>query len=110
MSGLPYLFSETEAAKQLGISVNTLRGIRQRGEIRCRRVGKRARYTLEDLERYLEGEWTDSRSETTGSQSDPGASSGAERGSVVRLDRHAAAALARQTFGKPSSGSPNGSQ
>lgn len=105
---LPYLFSESEAARQLGISVNTLRGIRQRGEIRCRRVGKRARYTLEDLERYLEGGWTDSKSETTGSQSAEDQTSGVERGSVVNLDRHAAAALAQRTFGKPNSSSRNG--
>lgn len=105
---MPYLFSEPKAAAQLGISTNTLRGIRTRGEISFRLVGRRVKYTQEDLEKYLGERWEDSRSETTGCPGGQEASSGAERGSIVHLDKHVASRLAQQTFGKPRSDSPNG--
>lgn len=101
---IPYLMTEPQAARLLGIATNTLRGIRTRGEISFRLVGKRAKYTQADIDRYLGERWAnDSRSEITGSQSGQDRTDGAAPGSVVSLDKHVASRLAQQTFGKRSS-------
>jgi excisionase family DNA binding protein len=111
MTEVPHLLTEAEAARKLGIHVNTLRNIRRRGEISCRQVGKRARYTADDLNEYLARGWqtnNDSRSETTSSPNAMDLNNGAGRGSTPVLDKHVAHLLAQRTFGKPSSSSRNG--
>jgi excisionase family DNA binding protein len=103
MTDVPHLLTEAEAARKLGIHVNTLRNLRRRGEISCRQVGKRARYTADDLNKYLARGWqsnSDSKSETTGSPSVVVQTSGAKRGSTPVLDKHVASLLAQRTFGK----------
>ncbi len=50
------VYSEQEAAKLLGVAYHVLRDERQRGRIQCSHiVGRRVRYSRQDLLDYLEG-------------------------------------------------------
>lgn len=46
-------YSEEEAATLLGVSKNTLKFERHRGRVEASKVGRRIRYTRQQLEDYL---------------------------------------------------------
>jgi excisionase family DNA binding protein len=57
----PLAYSEEEAARLLGLEPHVLRDERRRGKIGASRiVGRRVRYTREDLTGYLAGRRTSS--------------------------------------------------
>jgi len=107
---LPKLMKEREAAKALGVSLETLRRIRKRGEIRFRLIGGRIHYTEQDLLDYIDDrsinpcqknhETTPSKSGNFGSANDPTATHGAEPGTTRKGAKHVEPPLA-QTISKP---------
>ena len=106
---LPPLYLEAEAAEYLGISLATLRRERDRNNISYRKIGNRIKYTVPDLEEYIEKRRvsckinsTLDKSENTGSPSGKDRTPGAEPGSITVHDKHAAHHLAQLTFKKPS--------
>jgi hypothetical protein len=115
---LPELLSEAEAAGELGVSVATMRRLRQAGGIRYTRVRMRIKYTRPFLIDYLERETQglcegnpneSSKSALTGSANDLTRQTGAEPGSTVSLTKQSAQALALRTLSPQSRRSPNGS-
>lgn len=52
---IPHLYTERETARMLGVSVATLRRVRNTGNIRCRRISERIiKYTDSDISDYIE--------------------------------------------------------
>ncbi len=94
------------AAEELGLSVATMRRMRARGDITYRQIGSKIKYTLDDLNGYIEG------AKRCGRQDDPDKSEiigyhnaqtlkrGASLGSTMLPDRLAANQLAKQIFGQ----------
>lgn len=115
---LPKLFSEREFAKYLGVSVDTVRRERCRGNLGYLRIGFRVFYTAEHALDYFNRHEvqpckrndpnTPDKSATIGFRREATARPGAEPGSITMIDRHAAHLLAQQTFRRPKSDSPNG--
>lgn len=111
---LPRLYTEAEAADQLGITVFTLARERKAGRIRHRKIRRGVRYIAADLKSYVDSilvpsckdveSNTDSKLEASGLASGPTVRHGAGPGSIVSLDRHAAHRLAQQIL-KPRSSS-----
>lgn len=102
---LPVLLEERVAARELGISVHTLRRIRQRGEIRAKKIGGRWKYRAEWIEAYIEDtdicpEKTDSRLDTSGSTVAQIPRCGAVAGSMSKQDRHDELLSARMILSK----------
>lgn len=106
---------ESEAAKELNVSVFTLARERRSGRIPYRKMRGGIRYTAADLASYVnsimvqtwrepEGESAASKSEASGLASDRTAPPGAGRGSILNHDRRAAHHLAQTTL-KPRSSS-----
>lgn len=50
----PILLTEPEAAERLRLCTRTLRKARHEGLLRCILIGRAVRYTVEDLESYVE--------------------------------------------------------
>ena len=100
---LPRLYSERDAAEVLGISVDTIRRERQRRKLAFTRIAGRIRYTETSLSSYIE-DMTEpcrkkpSSSAPTSSTSDEAPITGADAGTTLPLDRHAAHRLAQATF------------
>ncbi|MGE4339213.1 MAG: helix-turn-helix domain-containing protein [Pigmentiphaga sp.] len=115
---LPTLFSEPEFAKYLGVSIDTVRRERWRGNLGHLRIGSRVFYTAEHALDYFnrhqvppcskEAPNTPDKSGTTGSRRGQTVRPGAEPGSTPTPDRRAAHLLAQRTFQMPSSDLPNG--
>ena len=108
---VPKLLTEPEAAKALGVSVDTLRRLRKARKIGYTRVGGRVRYTEQHLADYIDrenvepcrgNETTDpARSATIGCCSGQTARSGAGPGSMPQLDRSDVHRLAQTIFKRP---------
>ncbi|NVN30598.1 helix-turn-helix domain-containing protein [Endobacter medicaginis] len=111
---LPRLMKEREVAVELGVSIDTVRRLRKRGEIGHTKIGDRLRYTPEHVQAYLAaGEVAPcprvvSRSVNTGSTSEPVPTTGAGAGSTETRARHAAHHSALATLRPPRSNSRNG--
>ena len=110
VTGLPTLFTEHEAARTLGVSIDTMRRVRRRGEIGYRIIARRPKYTAEDLRRYIDEQAVEPcQSEINGSAESADTASPARQSrrtgkspGLTRVVGNAdAAALARQTFTKP---------
>ncbi|WP_161773066.1 helix-turn-helix domain-containing protein [Mesorhizobium hungaricum] len=104
--------SEGEAAKALGVSIDTLQRMRKRGDISYLKVGGRYRYTQQILLDYIENRTvkacanSESGSEKlpgTGSPSGRAPECGMRPGSTPLPDKQSAFLSAQQTFGKPKS-------
>lgn len=54
MGSQPLLLTETEAAEALRLSARTLRKARTDGRLRYILIGRAVRYTMEDLESFIE--------------------------------------------------------
>ncbi|MGW8201934.1 helix-turn-helix domain-containing protein [Sphingomonas bisphenolicum] len=54
MTGQPILLTEPEAADRLRLCTRTLRKARQAGQLHYVLIGRAVRYTVEDLESYVE--------------------------------------------------------
>ena len=110
---LPPLYTEEEAAKALGISIDTMRRERKAGNIGHTMIGGRPRYTEPQLIAYIDRKTVppckNTESATTGYLADPTQNNGAARGSISERDRHAAHLSALKTLRPPGRGSPNGS-
>jgi hypothetical protein len=106
---LPLVYSESEAAKALGLTVHTLRRIRRQGLIGFARTSpRRIIFFQRHLDEYLKStEVTPcsngSKTESSGSANVQIASSGAEPGSIRNLDRHDAHRLAQAILKRRSS-------
>jgi excisionase family DNA binding protein len=50
----PLLFTARQAAEMLAISERTLWELTRRGAIRCVRIGRAVRYTVSDLQSYIQ--------------------------------------------------------
>ncbi|MEM9014450.1 MAG: helix-turn-helix domain-containing protein [Pseudomonadota bacterium] len=105
------LLTESQVAARFGVSRDTVKRMRERGEIRYLTVGKRfVRYREEWLDEYEEGascpRKTDpANSENTGSQSDPAPKTGIAHGmseALPALDGQSAKVLALRTLKKQS--------
>lgn len=115
---LPKLLTESEAAEQLGVSVDTMQRERKRGRMPFRKIGGRIKYTPDDLLRYIEragenqwdsGERTDQDNlENIGSAGGKTAPCGAGAGSTPLPAKLDTQALAREIFKKPRHASLNG--
>jgi hypothetical protein len=94
------------AAEELGLSVATMRRMRARGDITYRQIGSKIKYTLDDLQGYIEGAKRCGRkddpdkSETFGYHNALIPPRGVSRGSTMLPDRLSANQLAQKTFGK----------
>ncbi len=104
----PKLITEKEAAKMLGISLATIRRVRDSGKITFRRLGGSIKYTEADLFEYLDNgrvpcktSNTRDKSENTGCHSEMDRALGAEPGSTSVHDKQSAHRLAQTTFGRP---------
>ncbi|WP_366553310.1 helix-turn-helix domain-containing protein [Aquibaculum sediminis] len=115
---LPTLLSERQAAEALGVSIDTVRRARQRGEIRASFIGRRWKYRAEWIEDFIdrralqwqgEGE-TAFRSAPTGCPAAPAPPPGTAPGSIRRPARPAEPPLAQTISRPPSSPSPPGSR
>jgi hypothetical protein len=106
-------FTEAEAAGILQVSTQTLRRIRETGEIAYIRVSERniryfglhlCEYILSKVETVICPDTTnsDSSSEITGSPSNPAAQHGAAPGTTQKLSKQDALASARRILNKPS--------
>ena len=108
---LPKLYTEAEAAEELGVSVATLRRERKRRRIGFKRIGQRkVKYTDAHLAEYLERQDVEpcpdetsgsGKSADTGSPARPSPPTGKSPGSTPTPDSGEAAALARQIFARP---------
>ena len=98
LSFLPRLLSEREAARTLGVSVDTLRRERKRGRIGHTFIGGRPRYTPQYLMAYVSAREVEpckptsdqsvrAKSASIGSADDQTALSGAGRGSILTPDK-----------------------
>lgn len=99
-ASLPEQFTETEAARKLGIGRSLLMRERAAGKIRPIRYGvKKIRYTIAILEEYQQlcRSGLDKLG-NSGSANDPAPITGAEHGSTPALDRHDAHRLAQAMF------------
>ena len=97
------LFSEAEAARRLGVSIDTVRRERKRKNIGFVMIGRGIRYTDKLLNAYLEArtikpcrnENTKDGSENTGSLNTERPRIGTGRGSTAEDVRHAVSVLER---------------
>jgi hypothetical protein len=115
---LPELLHERQAAERLGMSADTLRRIRSRGEIAYFKIGGRPKYTEKHILDYLtrnevpacpKSQTNDnSNSGRTGSANAQIAPNGAEHGSMPTRDRLAEHRSALMILKPQSSRSPNG--
>lgn len=101
--------TEKEAAKWIGRSVFTLARMRKRGEIGFAKIGNSVRYTVEDLETYIQSvsklpcQQTVSKSENTISPSTKAPPFGKPLGTTPIPDKQSAYLLAQKTFKTPRS-------
>ena len=111
---LPRRLTELEAARELGVSLDTVRRERKRGRLGCVRLGRRIFITSDQLCAYVAQQSTEPAPCATLDRSVPepstasGSANGQTRqsfarpGSTPAPDRLGAHRLARATFGKPS--------
>ena len=100
---LPELLTEDEAASYLGVSVPTLRRWREAGAIGFFRVGKKPKYTVQDLQTYLDKNRCppkDLKSADTGLSAAKGRRTG--RGLGGTKERSSVLALAHRILNAPS--------
>ena len=99
--------TEKEAAEWLGVSIDTIRRIRKRGDIGFMKVGGRFKYAVRHLETYLKQNEVlpcdNLKSENTILVGGRTPTSGAQRGSIPARDRLAANRSALQMLKTPSS-------
>lgn len=113
---LPELIPEKDAAIKLGVSIDTMRRLRNAGKIDFRKTGigrGRICYTYQDLNNYIESckvELCPNKDPDDlaifGLAKDRIARTGAKHG--MKMDKHAASYLAQQTFRRPNTGLQNG--
>src|SRR5690606_19294311 len=103
------LLTEAEAAGWLGVSIFTVQRERKRGSIGFTMIGNRARYSVPDLQSYVDSKSTKpclkpaSKSEPTTSPSTQIPLSGKLLGTKPIPDKQSALALAQKTFKTPKS-------
>lgn len=100
----PIILDERKAASKLGVSPDTLRRERMRGNISYTKIGGRIRYLEQYLMDYLEGntrcaKGRGSKSEDITSAAAPTRTRGAQPGSIPQRDKLVANRLALQTLG-----------
>ncbi|NHO29296.1 helix-turn-helix domain-containing protein [Acetobacter farinalis] len=114
-SMVPQLLTDRELARELRVSVDTIRRLRRRRLIGFVIVGGRPRFTAEHIAEYLSAQerkpcrQNDTKSEDTGLANVTTAQYGAAPGSIRTLDRRAAHHLALKALKRPRSGLRNGS-
>jgi hypothetical protein len=114
---LPRLLTEVQAAKELGVSIDTLQRLRKKQAIRYRRIGGRIKYTLADLYHYINSELrpcandvnTPARSPDTGLASGTVPTVGTAAGTTAGPDRLGEFHSAQSTLMRPRSNSRAGS-
>lgn len=105
----PNLLSENDAAEWLGVSIFTVQRERKRGIIGYTMIGSRARYSIADLQAYVDSKSSkpchnnDFKSENTTSPNTKTLPYGKPLGTTPIPDKQSALALAQKTFTKPKS-------
>ena len=101
------LLTEAQAAKWFGVSPQTVARIRKAEAIEFIEVGNSIRYTMEQLNSYVEKQKvascpkTASKSEASTSANTPAHPSGKQVGSTPPLDKHAALLSLQKSLKQP---------